>query len=86
MTGAAERIVREATSWPGVHAERRSRGELSLRLGRRELGHLHGTRAAHFGFPRAVWNEQRAQGRIGPATGVPRGGRGEADRDGRGRA
>jgi len=66
MTGASDRIVREATSWPGVRAERGPRGELSLRLGRRELGHLHGDRAAHFGFPRDVWAGLRAQGRIAP--------------------
>lgn len=71
MTGAADRIVREATSWPGVHAERGSRGELSLRLGRRELGHLHGDRAAHFGFPRDVWAALRAQGRIAPHPVLP---------------
>ena len=59
-------IVDEVTSWPGVTAEHGSRGELSLRHGRREIGHLHGDRVAHFGFPKAVGAELRAQGRIGP--------------------
>lgn len=71
MTGASDRIVREATSWPGVHAERGSRGELSLRLGPRELGHLHRDRAAHFGFPKDLWAELRAQGRIAPHPVLP---------------
>lgn len=61
---ASERIVEEATSWPGVEAAPGSRGELSIRLGRRELGHLHGDHAAHFGFPKAVWSELYADGRI----------------------
>jgi hypothetical protein len=62
---ASEQIIDEATSWPGVEAEGPGRrGELSLRLGRREIGHLHGDHAAHFSFPKGVWAELREQGRI----------------------
>ena len=61
---ASEQIVEEVTSWPGVEATQGSRGELSLRLGRRELGHLHGDRVFHGGFPKAVWHELFEQGRI----------------------
>jgi Family of unknown function (DUF5519) len=61
---AADRIVEEATSWPGVTASPGSRGELSIKLDRRELGHLHGDRALHIGFPRAVWHELYDAGRI----------------------
>ena len=62
--GASEQIVEEVTSWPGVEARNGSRSELALMLGRRELGHLHGDRAAHFGFPKSVWGELFEQGRI----------------------
>ena len=48
---AGERIVEEATSWPGVNAEWGERGALSLRLGPREIGHLHGDHALHAAFP-----------------------------------
>jgi hypothetical protein len=61
---AGERIVDEVTSWPGVEAAWGSRGELSLRLGRREIGHLHGDHAMHAGFPKAVWQELYDAGRI----------------------
>jgi hypothetical protein len=61
---AGLRIIEEATSWPGVEASPGSRGELSLRLGRREIGHLHGDRVFHSGFPKAVWQELYDQGRI----------------------
>jgi Family of unknown function (DUF5519) len=64
MIGADTRIVEEATSWPGVEAVAGDRGELSLRLGRREIGHLHGDRTAHFGFPKKVWQEVYDDGRI----------------------
>ena len=52
--GASERIVATVTAWPGVEAATGSRGELSLRIGRREIGHLHGDHAAHFGLPKAL--------------------------------
>jgi hypothetical protein len=63
---ASEQIVEEVTSWPGVEAGPGRRGELSLRLGRRELGHLHGDHAAHFSFPKDVWAGLVLAGRIVP--------------------
>jgi hypothetical protein len=62
---ASEQIVAEVILWPGVTTALGRRGELSLRLGRREIGHLHGDRSAHFNFPKAQWAELHAQGRIG---------------------
>jgi hypothetical protein len=61
---AGERIIDEVTSWPGVEAGPGRRGELAFKLGRREIGHLHGDHAAHFSFPKQVWAELREQGRI----------------------
>lgn len=61
-----QRIIEEVNSWPGVEAGWGRRGEFAFRVGRREIGHLHGDRAAHFNFPQAVWAELRAQGRIEP--------------------
>jgi luciferase-like monooxygenase len=68
---ASETIIDEVTSWPGIEAVEGSRGELSFRLGRREIGHLHGDRAAHFGFPKSVSAELKAQGRVGPHPAFP---------------
>jgi hypothetical protein len=61
---ASQQITEEVTSWPGVEAGPGRRGEFAFRLGRREIGHLHGDRSAHFSFPKDVWVELRAQGRI----------------------
>jgi hypothetical protein len=61
---ASERIIEEVTAWPGVGAAPGRRGELSFRVEGREIGHLHGDRAAHFGFPEDVWTSLREQGRI----------------------
>jgi hypothetical protein len=60
----SEQITQEVTSWPGVEAGPGRRGEFAFRLGRREIGHLHGDHAAHFSFPKEVWLELREQGRI----------------------
>jgi hypothetical protein len=61
---ASERITAEVGSWPGVVAGLGRRGEYAFTVGRRELGHLHGDYAAHFSFPKQVWAELFAQGRI----------------------
>src|SRR4051794_15544068 len=61
---ASQLITDEVTSWPGVDAGPGRRGEYGFRVGRRELGHLHGDHAAHFSFPKAVWAELYEQGRI----------------------
>lgn len=61
---ASERITEEVTSWPGVTAGPGDRGEFSFKLGKREIGHLHGDHAAHFGFPKEVWHELFDEGRI----------------------
>jgi hypothetical protein len=62
---ASERITAEVTSWPGVTAGIGERGEFGFRVGRREIGHLHGDRVLHIGFPKDVWQELFDAGRIG---------------------
>jgi hypothetical protein len=61
---ASEQITSEVTSWEGVEAGPGRRGEFSFKVGRREIGHLHGNRSAHFSFPKAVWGRLSEQGRI----------------------
>ena len=61
---ASQVITEEVTSWPGVEAGSGRRGEYAFTVGRRQLGHLHGDRAAHFSFPNQVWAELFQEGRI----------------------
>jgi hypothetical protein len=61
---ASELITDEVTSWPGVEAGPGRRGEFAFRVGRRELGHLHGDHSAHFSFTKAVGEQLRAEGRV----------------------
>ena len=61
---ASERITEGVSSWPGVTAGPGRRGEFAFRVRKREIGHLHGDHVAHFGFPKAVWQELYDAGRI----------------------
>src|SRR4051812_34925074 len=64
QTSPSERITEAVTAWPGVEAGPGRRGEFAFKVGRREIGHLHGDHAAHFSFPKDVWAELVEQGRV----------------------
>jgi hypothetical protein len=59
-------IVREVSAWPGVTAGRHRFGGTELRVGRRELGHVHGNRVVDLPFPLLVRNDLVAAGRAEP--------------------
>jgi hypothetical protein len=60
----SQRITEEVTSWEGVTAGFGNRGEFAFKLRGREIGHLHGDRAAHFFFAKQLWSKLKAAGRI----------------------
>jgi hypothetical protein len=60
----SERILEEVAAWPGVETTHGRKGELAFRVGRRELGHLHGDHTVHLAFPEDVWLGLRQQNRI----------------------
>jgi hypothetical protein len=59
-------IVREISSWPGVTIGRHRFGGTEFRIGRRELGHVHGSRLADLPFPLLIRNELVSAGRAEP--------------------
>jgi hypothetical protein len=61
---ASQQITDEVTSWEGVEAGYGRRGEFAFKVGPREVGHLHGDRAAHFFFPKDVWHRLFDEGRV----------------------
>jgi hypothetical protein len=71
---AGERIRREVLSWPGVSAAPHRFGGVEFRLGRRELGHLHGDRLADLPFPVRVREELVREGRALPHHILPESG------------
>ncbi len=64
MDGAAARIEAEAASWEGVTVAPHRFGGIEFRLGRRELGHLHGDRPADLPLTVARRDELIAAGRV----------------------
>jgi hypothetical protein len=70
-TTADVRIKDEVLRWPDTTGGLGSRGEFSFRVGKREIGHLHGDRVAHLGFPKDVGARLHAEGRIGPHPVMP---------------
>jgi len=63
-------VAREVTSWRGVSAEEHRFGGVAFRLGRRELGHVHGT-IADLPFPRRIRDQLIAAGLARPHHVLP---------------
>ena len=59
-------IVEEVSSWPGVTTGVHRFGGTEFRYGRRELGHLHGSRLADLPFPTKIREQLVAAGRAEP--------------------
>jgi hypothetical protein len=68
---AGERIAKAVLSWPGVERAPHRFGGVEFRLGKRELGHLHGDRLVDLPFPRKVRDELVAAGRARPHHVLP---------------
>src|SRR5437588_9955729 len=69
--GVSQRITETLMSWPGVECAPHRFGGVEFRLGRRELGHLHGDRIADLPFPRRIRDELIAAGRARPHQVMP---------------
>jgi hypothetical protein len=70
----ADRIAEQVLSWDGVTAHAHRFGGVEFRLGKRELGHLHGDRLADLPFPRRVRDELVTAGRARPHHVLPESG------------
>ncbi len=70
---AIEAVRSEVASWEGVTTHEHRFGGMEFRLGRRELGHLHGS-IADLPFPKRVRDE-----RIRPALSLRRGAEANAE-------
>jgi Luciferase len=69
--GRGERIADEVLGWEGVTSHSHRFGGVEFRLGKRELGHLHGDRLADLPFPKRVAEELIASGRAQPHHVLP---------------
>ena len=72
--GAHERIAEEVVKMQGVEARPHRFGGTEFRVGRRELGHIHGDHQADIAFPMAVRNRLVSEGRAEPHHVLPESG------------
>ena len=61
---ASERSPRRSPPGPESQAGPGRRGEFAFKLGRREIGHLHGDASPTSAFQRTVWADLFEKGRI----------------------
>jgi hypothetical protein len=71
MAGPHERITAEVSGWPGVTSAPHRFGGVEFRMGRIELGHLHGDVLADLPFPKSVRNELIERGEAQPHHVLP---------------
>ena len=71
MGHAAERISREVGSWDDITSQPHRFGGVEFRLGRVELGHIHGDSLADLPFPKATRDSLIASGRAEPHHVLP---------------
>jgi hypothetical protein len=67
----AARIQQEVSSWEGVTTHAHRFGGIEFRLGRRELGHLHGERWADLPFHKGIRDMLVETGRAQPHHVLP---------------
>jgi hypothetical protein len=66
VRGAAQKIREAVSNWPQVTTVPHRFGGTEYRLGRRELGHVHGDELVDIPFPTKVRDEIVAAGRAAP--------------------
>jgi hypothetical protein len=71
VPGAQRRITEAAREWAQVEIKPHRYGGLEFRLGRRELGHIHGDRLLDIPFPKSVRDELVAAGDAEPHHVLP---------------
>lgn len=74
IRGAQEQITQAILSWEGVTASPHRFGGTEFRLGRREIGHIHGDTLVDIPFPKKVRDEIIAAGRAQPHHVLPESG------------
>ena len=74
VSGAGTKIENVLADWPGIEAQPHRYGGKEYRLGRREIGHVHGDSLVDIPFPKKVRDELVAAGRAEAHHILPRSG------------
>jgi predicted DNA-binding protein (MmcQ/YjbR family) len=72
VTGAGQKIHEAVVGWRGVTAHPHRFGGTEFRLGKRELGHIHGDHLVDIPFPKKVRDDLIAAGGAGPHHVLPK--------------
>ena len=71
IPGAQQEILDVVTKWEGMTAHPHRFGGIEFRLGRREIGHIHGDDLVDIPFPKKVRDRLVADGRAQPHHVLP---------------
>ncbi|MBI3170358.1 MAG: DUF5519 family protein [Chloroflexi bacterium] len=66
IRGASKRIIETLLSWDGIESHPHRFGGTEFRIGRREIGHLHGDSLVDIPFPKKIRDEIVAAGEASP--------------------
>jgi predicted DNA-binding protein (MmcQ/YjbR family) len=70
--GASKQIVETLLTWDGVEAHPHRFGGTEFRIGRREIGHIHGDYLVDIPFPKKVRDELVTNGLVQPHHVLPK--------------
>lgn len=71
VQGARSRIENAVAAWPGTSAHPHRFGGTEFRIGKREIGHVHGDFLVDIPFPKRLRDELVAAGRCQPHHVLP---------------
>ena len=74
VDGAQERIAKEVSGWDGLTTSPHRFGGVEFKLGRREIGHIHGNYQADIAFPMEIRNQLVMEGKAEPHHILPQSG------------
>lgn len=74
LSGARQQITEAVTNWDGVSVHPHRFGGVEYRIGRREIGHIHGDYLLDIPFPTKVRHEVVAAGQARPHHILPESG------------
>jgi hypothetical protein len=74
IRGAQQQVREAVSSWEGVTAQPHRFGGTEYRVGRREIGHMHGDYLVDIPFPKKIRDQIVAEGRAQPHHILPESG------------
>ena len=74
ISGASQTIRTSVAEWPGISEEPHRFGGVEFKIGKREIGHLHGDTLLDVPFPKKVRDELVEAGRADPHHILPQSG------------